>query len=133
MLGEIVPVVAAGVEMEFVGDFLRFEQVVEILRASVETELVFGAAVEVNFHAHGAGAFFDDRERIVAVPEAAVEGLAESRTHLLAERLGLGIVGSANFRQFRDERCAVRAYGAEKLWIEESEAQRAVAAHGDAG
>ena len=48
VLGKIVPGVAAGIQMELVGDVPSDEGVVQGLRAHIETVAVFGSAVEVN-------------------------------------------------------------------------------------
>jgi hypothetical protein len=49
MLGEVGGVVAAGIEMEFVGDAARGEDFVESGGAGVEAVVVVVAAVEVDF------------------------------------------------------------------------------------
>jgi hypothetical protein len=68
---EVGPVVTAGIEMEFVGDFAGGENLVESEGAGVEAEIVFGAAVEIDFKAgerSGAG----ESERTVAFPEGGI-------------------------------------------------------------
>ncbi len=51
MLGEVGGVVAAGVEVEFVGDAARAEDFVEGGGAGVEAVVVVVAAVEIDFQA----------------------------------------------------------------------------------
>ena len=48
VLGKIIPGVAAGIQMKFMGDVPSGEGVVQGLRAHIETVAVFGSAVEVN-------------------------------------------------------------------------------------
>jgi hypothetical protein len=49
MFGEVGRIVAAGIEMEFVGDVTRGEDFVEGGGAGVEAVVVVVAAVEINF------------------------------------------------------------------------------------
>lgn len=68
MGGEILPVMGARVEMEFVGNFAGRENFVEGGSAAVEAEVVFGTTVKIDFEGGeicGAG----KGERIVATPE----------------------------------------------------------------
>src|SRR5271165_7228741 len=132
MFREVRPVVSAGIQMEFVRNFLRREQVMKCPRARVEAELVFGSAVEVDFHSRGPRAFCHQRERIIVVPEGAIERGAEGRAHGPGERLSLRTIGGSSLRQFRYERGAVCAGRPEKLRIPQGEPQGSIAAHRDA-
>ena len=51
MLGEVRPVVAAGIDVRFVGDVARGENFVECFGAGLESKVVLVAAIEINFHA----------------------------------------------------------------------------------
>ena len=73
MLGKISPVVPAGIEMKLMRNLLRDQKIVERLRSAVEPEQVFRSAIEVNRHARRMRALFHQSERVVAVPEGAVE------------------------------------------------------------
>jgi len=55
MLGEVGGIVAAGIEMEFVGDAARGEDFVEGGGAGVEAVVVVVAAVEINMEAGEVG------------------------------------------------------------------------------
>src|SRR5215469_2257299 len=77
VLCKIDPVVASRIEVELVRNLFSEEEFVEGLRTSVEAHLTLGAAVEIDFHAFGTRAIFDQRERIVAIPIGAVERRAE--------------------------------------------------------
>ena len=77
VLGEIGFVVAARIQMKFVRDAARGQQLVERLRAHVESVVVLGAAVEINVHASGARAIADDSEWAIALPEGGIERVAE--------------------------------------------------------
>ena len=56
MVGEIFPIVPAGIEVKFVGDVALCEQVMEFLAAFVESKIVFRAAIEINLQPRGARA-----------------------------------------------------------------------------
>jgi len=131
MLGEVSGIVAAGIEMEFVGNAARGENFVESGGAGVEAVVVVVAAVEIDFEAGeigGAG----KNQRAVLVPENGIGRIAEdSAENSRAGRAGWRSAKKA--RQFFDERGAVGADGAEKLRMAEGEMQRTVATHGDAG
>lgn len=49
--GEVGPVVAAGVEVKFVGNVARGEQFIEGRGTDIEAVIVFRAAIEINFQA----------------------------------------------------------------------------------
>ncbi len=77
MLREVGPIVPAGIEMKFVGDSARGEQIVKRLRAYVEAVFILGAAIEIDFKTRGARSGTRERERVVARPKSRVERRAE--------------------------------------------------------
>ncbi len=87
MLGEIVPVVAAGIEMKFVRNSLGGEQVREMPARRRRSRIDLRCRSRNRFSCPWGARRFDQRERIVAVPECAIEGRAERRAHRAAERL----------------------------------------------
>jgi hypothetical protein len=130
MFGEVGSVVAAGIEMKFVGDVARGEDFIEGGGAGVETVVVVVAAVEIDFEAGEVGCAGED-EGAVLVPENGIGRIAENA----AEHAGSGRTGRGAKKagKFFDERGAVGADGPEKLRVAKGEMQGAVAAHGDAG
>ena len=132
MLGEIGFVVAAGIQMKFVGDAARSEQLVKCLRAGVESVVIFGAAIEIDVHADRARAIADNREWAIALPEGGIEWIAERSAQREGDR-GFLRAGHLDVRQVGDQRGAVRADRAEHLRISKREPQRAIASHRDAG
>ena len=76
MLGKVGGIVAAGVEMEFVGDVARGEDFVEGGGAGVEAVVVVVAAVEIDFEAGEIGGAGED-ERAVLIPEGGIGRIAE--------------------------------------------------------
>src|SRR5580658_7984890 len=77
MLGEIRPIVTAGIEMEFVRDVTRLEQLVQRLGASVEAIVILRPTIKVNVQS-GKIRGVDDRERVVLFPEGGVDGRTEN-------------------------------------------------------
>src|SRR5690242_17270418 len=132
MLGEVGFVVAAGVQMKFVRDAARGQQLMERLRAHVETVVVLGAAIEIDAHPGGAWEIANDGERAVALPEGGIEWIAERSAQGEGERVLL-CAGHLNARQVGNQCGAMRADRTEELRIPEGETQRAVASHRDAG
>ena len=63
MLGEIGPVVTPRIEMKFMWDMARVEQIMKGLRAVVKPEIIFGAAVEIDREPRWARTIAHDRER----------------------------------------------------------------------
>ena len=78
MLGEVGFVVATRIQMKFVRDAARNEEIVEGLRAIVEAVIVLGAAIEIDVHANQARSIADDGERAIALPEGGIERIAET-------------------------------------------------------
>ena len=111
MCGEVGPVVAAGIEMEFVGDFAGSEDFVESDSAGVEPEIIFGAAVEIDFQAgerSGAG----ESKRAVALPKGGIGWQAEDAAEDAgAAGSGGAAVSGEEDGKFFDERGAVGADG----------------------
>jgi hypothetical protein len=87
MLGEVGGIVAAGIEMEFVGDAARGEDFVEGGGAGVEAVVVAVTAVEIDFEAGEIGGAGED-ERAVEVPENGIGRITENA----AEDTGSGRV-----------------------------------------
>jgi len=130
MFCEVGGIVAAGIEMEFVRDMARGEDIVEGGGAGVEAVVVVVAAVEIDSEAGEIGGTGED-EGAVLVPENGVGRIAENAAEY--SRAGRAGRGAEKAGKFFDERGAVGTDGAEKLRVAEGEMQRAVAAHGDAG
>src|SRR5579863_3662336 len=132
MLGEVGPVVAAGIKMEFMRDAAGEEKLLECFDAAIEAIVVGGAAVEINAQVVRAGMSADDGERALAGPIGGIEGRAEGGAEKTRDGdfLSAGDVGA---RRILDECGAVRADGAEEVGIEKCEAEGPVASHGDAG
>src|SRR5260370_3058582 len=119
--------------MEFVRNFAGGKDFVESNSAGVESEIVFGTAVEIDTQARkrsGAG----ESEWDVAVREGRVWRHAEDAAEE-AGRAGSGDAAIAEEKdgQFFDESRAVGADGREQFGMSEGEMEGAVAAHGNAG
>lgn len=111
MRGKILPIVAAGVEVEFVRDSARRQQIVKLLRTRVEAVFIGSAAIEIDLEPGGA-AVSRQREGSIALPEGAVRGRAECGPHHAHHRRLPGI-GNRNGGKFFQERGAVHTDGAE--------------------
>ena len=76
-----------GVNVEFVGDAARGQQLVQLLRSLLEAEVVIVADIEINLHAletgHAVGA--SEVEDVVALEVDAIEGRAEDIATDLSE------------------------------------------------
>src|SRR5690348_17529214 len=94
--------------MKFVGDAAGSEEFVERLRSDVKTVVVFGAAIEIDVHAHGSRAIADDGEWAVALPEGRIERVTESAAQGERDRVLLS-AGHLDSRQLGNQRGAVRA------------------------
>ena len=119
--------------MEFVRDFAGGEDFVEGNSAGVESEIVFGTAVEIDTQARKRSAA-GESEWAVAVPEGKVWRQAEDA----AEEAGTAGSGDAAIAgekdgQFFDKSRAVGADGRKQFGMSEGEMEGAVAAHGNAG
>src|SRR6185437_5508118 len=116
--------------MEFVRDLSRGKHGMKRLRAMLEAVVVLRAAIEVDAEP---GEIRDAREpqRIVAFPESAIGRRAERVQR--AQKAGTLRVRDLHYREFFEERGAVRGDGDEKARMRKSEMQRAVAAHGHSG
>ena len=79
MLGEIGGIVAARVEVEFVGDAAGGEDFVEGGGTGVETVVVVVTAVEIDFQADEIGRS-GENERAVLIPEGGIGPIAEDAT-----------------------------------------------------
>lgn len=128
--GEVLPVVAAWVEMKFVRDFAGGENFVKGGSAAVEAVVVLRAAVEIDFQAGEIGSACKN-ERVVAVPESRIGRRAKGAKSAQKKRL-LGI-GELHVGKFIEKSSAIGADGDEKFGMAEGDMQRAVAAHGDSG
>ncbi len=131
VVGEVGRVVAAGVEVEFVGDVAGGEDFVEGGGAGVEAVVVVVAAVEIDFEAGEIGGAGED-DGAVAVPESGIGRIAEDASEY-ARAGRAGRRGAEEAGKLFDESGAVGADGAEELRMTEGEMERAVASHGDAG
>lgn len=131
MLGHIDPVVAAGVEMEFVGNAARAERFVQGYGAGVETEVIFRAAIKIDMQS-GETRGSRDGQRIILFPESGIERRAEN----IAEnpRPGrLARIGNGNRGKLFQQSRTMGAHGAEELRMAEGQVQSAIAAHGNPG
>ena len=80
--------VAARVEVELVRNFEGVERLMQFARASVETEGVLRAAIEVHFHFQKRGRVFPrQHERAVQVPEFQVDRIAKHFCEQLRRRI----------------------------------------------
>src|SRR5690348_2238484 len=73
MLCKVHPVVSARIEVKGIGNAAFLEELVKLLRAYVETEIVFRAAVEVDFQASGLRAIANDGKGAFAIPVCTVK------------------------------------------------------------
>ena len=87
MVGEVGGVVAAGVEVEFVGDVAGGEDFVESSGAGVESVVVVVAAVEIDFEAGEIGGAGED-DGAVLVPENRIGRIAENAAEYAGSRRG---------------------------------------------
>lgn len=111
MGGEVGPVVAAGIEMEFVGNFAGSEDFVESDSAGFEPEVVFGAAVEIDFQA-GERSGAAESKRAVAFPEGRIGRQAEDAAENAGAASGRGAaISGEEGGKFFDECGAMGAYG----------------------
>jgi hypothetical protein len=111
--GEVGPVVAAGIEMEFVGNSAGDEDFVESGGAGVEPVIVFGAAVEIDFQSRESSGAAES-ERAVALPKGRIGRQAEDAAEdaSAAGSRGAAISGEEGGKFF-DEGGAMSAYGRE--------------------
>lgn len=72
MFGHVDPVVSARVEVKFVGDVPRVEDLVERCGAVLKAEVVFRAAIKIDFQCGHIGSA-RDFERVVLFPERRIE------------------------------------------------------------
>jgi|ERR1700674_354798 len=131
MLGDVDPVVPARIEMKFVGNVARAEDFVERRSAVLKAEIVFRAAVKIDFQCREIGGARDG-QRVVSFPEKRIERRAED----IAEDArpgGLARIGNGNGRKFLEQGGAVGSHGGEQLGMAKAEMQRAVPAHGNSG
>ena len=73
MRREVGPVMAARIQMKFVWDVARCQELVQSLGAGVEAVVVFRAAIKINskaFEIRGAGDF----DGVILFPKCGVEG-----------------------------------------------------------
>src|SRR5579863_5007790 len=122
MLGEIIPIMAAGIEMEFVRNAACRQQLVELLVALVEAKLIVGAAIEIDLQARRTRLIFDNREWAFALPECLVYSRTEGLSQHFRHCGGL-IAGDLDIRQRINQRGAVRAHRGEQIRILQREAQ----------
>jgi hypothetical protein len=127
--GEVSVVVAAGVEMEFVGDVAGGEDFVDGGGAGFEAVVVLIATIEMDFQA-GESCDAGESDGAVLLPKCGIEGAAEDSTEDAGA--GRGRSGGHERRDFVDECGAVGADGREELRMVEGQMKRAEAAHGDA-
>lgn len=131
MRGEVLPVVAARIEMEFVRNFSRSEHTVQSRCAGFKTEIILISTIEINFHASELCRARDGKGRI-AFPERGIGRTAECATEnsgtrrILCDATQIG-------REFFDQCRTVRADGGKKFGMTKRKVQRAVAAHGSSG
>ena len=131
VLGEICPIVTAGIEMEFVRDATRLEQLVQRLGASVETIVILRAAIKVNVQSgkiRGAG----DRKRVVLFPEGGIDRRTENVAKNSYPGEPVGIHG-VDDRKFLDQSRAKRSNRSENAGMTKRQMQCAIAAHGNPG
>lgn len=129
--GEVGPVVATRVEVEFVRDAAGAEDFVKCGGAGVEAEIVFAAAIEIDFQA-GKGIAAGQSERAVALPERGIGRIAEDASeNARAAGSGSAAIAGKEDGKFFDEGGAVGADGGKELRVTKGEMERAVATHGD--
>ena len=132
MLGEILPVVAARIQMKLVRDAVRRQQLVELLAALVESKIILGAAIEINLQPRRTRPISHDRERALALPErrhppANQTPCPAPRPPPAACSLDTLILGNLSISAGL---CALTAH--EQIRIAQRESQRAIAAHRNA-
>jgi hypothetical protein len=130
---EVGPVVTAGIKMELVRNFAGGEEFVESRGAGFEAEIVFGTAVEIDFHTREQSSA-GERERAVALPERRIGREAENA----AEEAGTSRswhapISGEEGGKFFDEGSAVGADRRKQLRMSEGEMESPVTAHGNAG
>ncbi len=126
--GEILPIVATRVEVEFVRDFAGSENAVEQLSAVLEAVVVFRAAVKVNLQS-GQMRCTREIERIITLPEERIRRRAKRTKQ--AQQDGLLRIGEANVRKFGEKSGTVSRDRGEKFGMAEAEMERTISAHGN--
>jgi len=130
MPGEILGIMATGIEMIFVGDVAGGEDFVESGGTGFKSIVIVVATVEVDFQAGETGGARKG-DGAIAVPERGVRGGAEDLAQNARARRIRG--RAEKFRKRFDERGAMGCYGNEQLRVGKGEMQGAIAAHRDTG
>src|ERR1700728_1232183 len=109
MFRHVIPVMAAGIKMEFVGDMAGVEEIVARFRARVEAVIVFRTAIEIYFQFSRARHLLEDGGGIVFLPVSSVGRRAEGAAENAVENSSL-IIRTANSGKRRQKCGAVRAH-----------------------
>src|SRR5713226_2478565 len=130
MFRHISPIVAARIEMKFVRDAPRPQQIMKRLRPGIEAEIILRAAVEINLQSVRTRTVPHQRKWAVAFPESQIrrraKHVAQDPRESQLLRIGLGKV-----RQLFHQRGAMRARRAEQFRMAKGQPQGPVAAHGN--
>src|ERR1700722_2403944 len=77
VVGKVIHVVAARIQMKLVRYAARYQQIVKFLCALVKAKIIIGAAVEINWQVRGLGAGLYDREGAFPFPIFGINGISE--------------------------------------------------------
>ena len=130
---EVSKAVVARIQIKFVFDSLPDELCVQRGCAFFKAVTVTLAAIEIDRHSTQAlPIFLGKNERVVVLPMVDINRVAENRRDQVRQGIA-GLHRKIEFlRRFGDERRALRTYRRKEFRVREGEAQRAVAAHGNA-
>src|ERR1700722_797726 len=132
VLCEILPVMTAGIQVKFMGNAARRQQLVELRVAFIEAKIILGAAIEIDREARRPRPILHNRKRTFAFPECRVHPRTESLAQHLRHRRGL-IAGHFDVRQRLNQRGAVRAHRHEQIGVTQRKPQRPIPSHRNAG
>src|SRR5437867_7736116 len=130
VLDSVVPAMMAGIEVSFMGIGGFGEHLVELFRAGLETVVVLGSAVEVDFQAIEFLRIPGDGHWIVCFPvgQILIDGeypVEQALKHLEPSS------GHPGGGEVLEKNGAVGAYRSEQIGMFEGNFEGAVAAHGD--
>src|SRR5437899_11857667 len=126
MLGHILPVMAAWINMRHMLYVTRSQQLVHLACSSIESVIVVVAAIKINLQALQVRGSSKDKRRVL-LPEA----LIQWRTKRSSQKSAKPSPRRSAWKFFHQRR-HMRAHGNKHPGILEGKTQRSVASHGNA-
>src|SRR5271170_2684539 len=131
MLGEITPIMPTRIQMKFMRDPARRQQLVELGRALIEPKLIVSPAIKINLQSYRPRPVLHNRKRALAPPKRRIHLRTERLAQNLRHRRGL-IARNLDVRQSFDQRRTMRAHRHKQIRILQRKAQRAIPSHRNA-